>query len=117
MTTEVEVCVALGGALRTRLVCVYRDGRHYIPLFVAGAGETTDELRTLTQALTRLEACERALEPFAAMAEVYDAAERKRDKHYSDEGRSPGPAPSDAHRISVMLGECRKARAALGSKP
>jgi len=43
--------------LAKRAECVYRDGRHYVPIFVPGAGYTADELfaiRRTLRLITRL---------------------------------------------------------------
>lgn len=56
-----------------------------------------------------------ALQPFAKLADSYDAADAQRAKHFADEGRSPGEPKSGDHRVSIALGECRAARAALSS--
>jgi hypothetical protein len=56
-----------------------------------------------------------ALEPFAKIADQYDAADQRRLSDYRDEGRPAGPPHADYHRVSVELGECRRALEALAS--
>lgn len=54
-----------------------------------------------------------ALEPFAKLADQYDAAHRQKVQHYKDEGH-PEPRPhSDGHRVSVSMGELRAAQRAF----
>ena len=67
----------------------------------------------ISDAEARIAALESALQPFALLAEQYDAADQKRAQNYKDEGRAPGPGTSDGHRISIGLGDCRKARNVL----
>ena len=68
-------------------------------------------------ALRRVEALEKALRPFGKVASDYAAAEERRSAAHRDEGRPFGPPLSDGHRISVALGECREALAALDGEP
>lgn len=56
-----------------------------------------------------------ALEPFAKVADDYQAAYEMRLRHYGDEGHKAGPPYSDHYQISVSLGDCRKAKAALST--
>lgn len=72
--------------------------------------EAAAELARLRAEVERLQA---ALQPFATLAEQYEAANKRRDQHYRDERGSGCPPTADHHRVSVALGDCRKARAAL----
>jgi len=53
-----------------------------------------------------------ALAPFAKVAVEYEAAFVQQQKIYKDEGRTP-PGWPDSHRVSVLLGDCRKAYLAV----
>ncbi len=66
----------------------------------------------LERAQKRVEELEGALRPFAEIADDYKAAEAKRAQHHADEGRKLAPLP-DHHRVSIAIGDCREARAAL----
>jgi hypothetical protein len=59
------------------------------------------------------DAMREALEPFAKIADDYDAAEQRRIRTHTDEGRAPGAPLADYHRVSIALGDCRNARLAL----
>jgi hypothetical protein len=61
------------------------------------------------------DAVREALEPFAKIADIYDRAHEERVRHYADEGRDFGPPQPDHYLVSVSIGECRKARAALAA--
>ena len=41
----------LASNLETRAVLVFRDGRHYVPLFVPGAGSEINEMELIIKAL------------------------------------------------------------------
>lgn len=61
------------------------------------------------------DAVRQALAPFAKIADIYDRAHEERVRHYADEGRDFGPPQPNHYLVSVSLGECRKARAALAA--
>jgi hypothetical protein len=54
-----------------------------------------------------------ALEPFAKLADDYEASEQRRIRTYADEGRAPGAKLPDSHRVSISLGDCRNAKLAM----
>lgn len=54
-----------------------------------------------------------ALEPFAKIADDYDAAHQRRVKFCAVDNSTPGHPMPDSHRVSIAIGDCRKARVAL----
>lgn len=46
---------ALRETLERRGICIYRDGRHYIPVFTRGGGSAEDEARAIFAALRQAE--------------------------------------------------------------
>ena len=57
------------------------------------------------------------LKPFSEIADAYAAAYDRRVRDFADEGRPAGAMLSDGHRVSVALGDCRRARAVLAAMP
>lgn len=62
-----------------------------------------------------LAAAQEALRPFAEIAADYERADAKSAEHHRDEDRTYKPR-SDSHRISISLGDCRRARALLPAR-
>jgi hypothetical protein len=58
-----------------------------------------------------------ALEPFAKIADDYEASEQRRIRTHTDEEREPGAKLPDSHMVSIALGDCRNARFALDALP
>lgn len=67
------------------------------------------------QTFVRMADLEAALAPFAKIAADYEASDAKSAEHHRDEGRPFTPRP-DGHRVSIAIGDCRRARAALKAK-
>lgn len=67
--------------------------------------------------MTATPSVRQALQPFADIADAYDRAYEQRKRQFADErGPFAGPPLSDGHRVSISLGECRTARAALAAE-
>ncbi len=54
-----------------------------------------------------------ALLPFAQTAEVYDTAQENKIRRHIEEGRGAPKPHADHYRVSISIGDCRRARAAL----
>jgi hypothetical protein len=53
-----------------------------------------------------------ALAPFAKIAADYEASDQQSQQHHRDEGRT-WKSRCDGHRVSIALGDCRRAAVAL----
>lgn len=109
----------LGACLGEMLAILHCDGGHYQDK--RGAAKASSDAITMVHNLrtecdrltTELAESKRALKPFADIATAYARKDAERARHYRDEGCSPGPDLADSHRVSIGLGECRRALSAL----
>ena len=73
----------LADELERRGTCVYRDGRHYVPLFKQGYGSETDEYGLILSALRAADAVEGAKVALGNVVTAYAKANplRRADFH------------------------------------
>lgn len=81
-----------------------QDGGQDLCIGSALAEEAADEIERLRA----------TLKPFADLAALYETAHEKRLQIWKDEVHKAPLPDSDSHRVSIGLGECRRALDALG---